>query len=172
MRSVSKFVINVEWSPWGMRAAADALREFGVWAQQKQNELLSRLANIGLEEASIHFAYVRPFYNNGHYRFDAELSVEQIDNGYVIRASGEDVCFIEFGAGVTYGEGYPGDRPEGVVGIGEYGNKHGAEPKGWWFPVDDSWERTFGNPPAAGMFAAEQKVRQQVYNIAKEVFGG
>ena len=171
MRSVNKFVINVEWSPQGFRAAADALREFGVWAQQKQNELLSRLANIGLEEASIHFAYVRPFYNNGHHGFDAELSVEQIDNGYVIRASGEDVCFIEFGAGVTYGEGYSGNRPEGIVGIGEYGKGRGANPKGWWYKKEgEDAVHTLGNPPAEGMFAAEQTIRQQVYNIAKEVF--
>ena len=70
---------------------------------------------------------------------------------------------------MTYGEGYPGDRPEGVVGIGEYGKGHGKNP--WWnYPTEVGWRRTKGNPPAAGMFAAEQTVRQQVYNIAKEVF--
>ena len=174
-----KKTITLDLSPQGVRRVADEVREFAIWVKQKTDELLARLADIGWKEAEVNFAAVMPYYNSGEVVdiggavTEANITVDRIENGYVIRASGHDVCFIEFGAGVTYGEGYPGDRPEEVVGIGEYGKGHGADPKGWWYladPVNKRYQHTKGNPPAAGMFAAEQTVRQQVYNIAKEVF--
>lgn len=173
-----KKTITLDLSPHGISKTLQQLEAFTAWVEQKTSLLMSKLSQLGLDVARINFGSVMPYYNGGDkvkgaYSVEADLDVEPIENGYVIRASGHDVCFIEFGAGITYGEGYPGERPEGVVGIGQYGKGHGADPKGWWYlsdPVNNKYVHTRGNPPAAGMFAAEQTIRQQVYNIAKEVF--
>ena len=165
-----KLEITLDLSPSGIRAAQRQIQAVSDWIESKTRQLLERLAEIGFQEARVMFNYAEAFYNNGKGGINADLTVEPIENGYAIRASGEDVCFIEFGAGVTYDTGYPGERPEGVVGIGEYGRGQGANPNGWNYPAVDGWKHTKGNPPAAGMFAATQTIRQQVYNIAREVF--
>ena len=64
---------------------------------------------------------------------DTTVSVERTGNVWVITASGKSIPFIEFGSGVFYngdGSSYPLPRPEGIVGIGEYGQGHGKQ-KSW-----------------------------------------
>lgn len=165
-----KKTITLDLSSHGISKTIQQLEAFTAWVEQKTSLLMSKLSQLGLDVARINFGSVMPYYNNGN-GADATITVEPIENGYAIQASGEDVCFIEFGAGVTYGEGYSGNRPEGIVGIGEYGKGRGANPKGWWYKKEgEDAVHTLGNPPAEGMFAAEQTIRQQVYNVAKEVF--
>lgn len=66
---------------------------------------------------------------------DAEV-VAYLDkrNRYTVRAEGESVAFIEYGAGVYYQEPYPGDKPARFVGIGEYGKGHGKQ-SAWRFEM-------------------------------------
>ena len=170
VRRVRKFVLDIDLSSQGIRESINRVREVEEWVSAKTDELMARLANIGWQDANINFMSVAPFYNNGN-EMNATITVERVsERHYVIRASGEDVCFIEFGAGVTYGSGYPGVLPDGVVGIGQYGKGQGANPRGWNYPSGNGWKHTYGNPPAAGMFSAAQTIQQQVYQIAQEVF--
>lgn len=165
-----KVVITMDLSREGIRAGVKQIREFRNWLTEKERELTKRLADIGWGTATVRFASVAPFYNNGK-GYNYSISVKRIGRGYAIRASGEDVCFIEFGAGVRYGYGYQGERPDKIVGIGQYGRRQGENEYGWWYTsLSGESEHTYGNPPASGMYQAEQAVRQQVYKIAQEVF--
>ena len=167
-----KVVIDMDLSRESIRAGVKQLREFKKWLTTKEHELLVRLGEEGFQEARVMFNYAMVFYNNGQGGVDADITVEERRNRYTIRAHGQDVCFIEFGAGITYGKGYPAPRPDGIVGIGEYGKKHGKWRNGWWYKdASGTAVRTLGNPPAAGMYGATQAIRQKVYQIAVEVFG-
>ena len=134
----------------------------------KANELTEKLAEIGVEEASVRFTTAS--YDGVN---DSSVSIEPIANGYAILAEGNAVAFIEFGAGVYHnpGEPYPNPRPSGIVGIGEYGKGHGKR-KAWGFR-DGTGELviTHGNPAAMPMWHAGEEMRRNILRIAREVFG-
>ena len=90
------------------------LEEYFADLIEKANELCRRLAEIGKVRAELDFS--NAIYDGTN---DVTVHVEPIDNGYVVRATGGAVMFIEFGAGVYHnGSGsYPGELPPGVVGI-------------------------------------------------------
>lgn len=132
----------------------------------KETELLSRLAFMGATRVSIRFS--QAIYGDDH---DVVVSTLLYDNQAVIKAQGEDVCFIEFGAGVRYGYGYEGERPEGIVGIGEYGKGKGKNPKGWWYTgKDGKGHHSYGNPPAMAMYKTKVELAEEISTIAREVF--
>lgn len=127
---------------------------------EKANTVCERLATIGAVRASLDFS--RAIYNGTN---DVAVTVEPIDNGYAIHATGNAVLFIEFGSGASYGYGHP--EPEGY-GPGTYpGKGHWDDPNGWWY---GSHEHSYGNPPAAAMYHAKQDVINEVQRIADEVF--
>lgn len=144
------------------------VKEYKAWMHRKTEELAQRLAMIGMDEASIRFGTAMyPDHNS-------EVTIEPTDKGWKIIASGEDVCFIEFGAGVYYNgsEPYPEPRPPGVVGIGEYGQGKGKQDA--WGYYDDNGELviTHGTPAAMPMYHASRVMEQELLRIAREVFAG
>ena len=148
--------------------AIKELKAFRDSLDQKKDKLLEELANIGVKEASIRFTTA--MYDGVN---DSSVTLETISNGYCIKAEGKAVAFIEFGAGVYHnpGEPYPNPRPNGIVGIGEYGEGHGKR-QAWGFR-DESGELviTHGNPAAMPMWYASEEMRSNILKIAQEVFG-
>ena len=135
--------------------------------ERMEKQLLEELANIGVREASVRFTTA--IYDGVN---DSDVTLENIENGYQIVAAGQAVAFIEFGAGVYHnpGEPYPDPRPDGIVGIGEYGKGYGAR-QAWGFR-DDSGELviTHGNPAAMPMWYASEEMRNNIEKIARKVF--
>lgn len=138
------------------------------WVERKTDELLERLAQVGAQEATVRFVQAK--YDG---RKDAYVSVEPTANGWVIRAQGGSVFFIEFGAGVYYnGAGnYPGGRPAKVKGIGEYGLGRGKQPMWGYYDDAGSLVLTRGNPAAMPMYHARREMERSIKTIAQEVFG-
>ena len=131
-----------------------------VWA----DEICKRLAFMGATKVSLGFS--RAIYSGDK---DVEVSVEPIQNGYSIKANGESVLFIEFGAGATYGYGHPEAKEYGM-GPGTYpGKGHWDDPSGWWIPQEKGGGHTYGNPPAAVMFHTANELRDSIYEVAREV---
>lgn len=127
---------------------------------EKANTVCERLATIGAVRASLDFS--RAIYNGTN---DVAVTVEPIDNGYAIHATGNAVLFIEFGSGASYGYGHP--EPEGY-GPGTYpGKGHWDDPNGWWY---GNHEHSYGNPPAQAMHNAKRDIQAEVQRIADEVF--
>ena len=157
-----------------IRSIQQARRDLQAYIADLENKaqrLCEKLAKIGAVRASIDFS--RAIYNGNN---DVEISVEAISNGYAIHARGGAVLFIEFGSGAAYGYGHP--RPEGY-GPGTYpGKGHWNDPNGWWFPNSavaaqsgsDRYIHSYGNPPAAAMYNAEQEVISMIEEVAREVF--
>lgn len=137
------------------------------WQEEKARELAERLASLGATVASIRFS--RAVYTG---QKDVDVTVEELPNGYKVKADGESVLFIEFGSGVTYGYGHP-EAGEFGMGPGTYpdGKGHWDDPKGWYLPKSAGGGHTFGNPPAMPMYEARKAIEQELPRIVKEVFG-
>jgi len=155
------------------------LRESGLtnlikWTQaykkrieQKTDELAKRLAELGATSASLGFA--RALYDGNN---DFEITIEHQGNGhYVVKASGESVLFVEFGAGVTMGNGHP-EAADNGMGPGTYpGQTHANDPNGWWYRDEDKYaHHSYGNPPNMPMYNAVKNIEQELQRIAEEVF--
>lgn len=148
--------------------AIKELNRYKKWVDEKTKLLIEKLAIIGAHEASVRFA-------SAMYDGDNDVAVEvgPTENGWVITASGEAVCFIEFGAGVYHNpsEPYPNPRPDGVVGIGEYGQGKGKRQAWGYYDEAGNLVITRGNPAAMPMWYATTEMEREVLRIAKEVFG-
>ena len=100
-----------------------------------------------------------------------DVHAEPIDGGWAVVANGEQVCFVEFGAGVYYNgdDSYLGERPEGIVGIGEYGEGKGKRP--FWVYVDDDGEKhyTQGTPANNTLFFTAQEMRSVIEEAARKI---
>lgn len=155
----------------------------------KLHEVMERLAKIGMNVAKYSFdRALYAGYNDVSVSFDWEA-----DNRCVVKASGTSVLFIEFGAGIRYGE-HPQSSEFGFA-HGTYGMGQGANPQGWIYegipgsnpPADTDWVtgkngdqkysakgeplvRTKGNPPSMSMFTAGREMRDQAERIIREVF--
>ena len=150
----------------GIERLQKAVDEYQKWQEQKTAELLDRLVMLGASTASIRFA--RATYTGLK---DATVTVEPIANGYVIKAEGQSVLFLEFGSGIRYGSGHP-ENAEYGMGPGTYpdGKGHWDDPKGWWLPKNKGGGHTYGNPPAMAMYEARKSIEQELVRIVKEVF--
>lgn len=154
-------------SPSSIDNAIKQLEQYKNNIDRKLDELTNRLALIGAKVAQVRFT--NAIYDGKN---DVHVSVEKTDKGYKIVASGQAVAFIEFGAGVYHNshEPYPNPRPEGIVGIGEYGKGMGKR-QAWGYRDDsDVLHITKGNPAAMPLWYASEEMRRTVEEIAREVF--
>ena len=163
---MSRKKIVVPLSESGIQKIQDELTVYRKWQEEKALELAERLAALGATVASIRLS--RAVYTG---KKDVDVTVEELPNGYKVKADGESVLFIEFGSGVTYGYGHP-EAGEFGMGPGTYpdGKGHWDDPKGWYLPKSAGGGHTFGNPPAMPMYEARKAVEQELPRIVKEVF--
>ena len=151
-------------NPIAVDAAIREIREHEKWVKKKSMELCKRLAEIGANVASIHFASGND---------DVNVTVEPINNGYAVVARGQSVCFLEFGTGIAAGNGYDTNEITPPVPI---------EPKSWSntkgtgeFAKYGSWhyqgEKYTMTVPRMGMYHASVETKRLMEQIAQEVFG-
>lgn len=159
------------------------LADYAKRLHDKGPEIARRVAERGAETAAEIFAGAAYPGTN-----DVTVTTEQDGDATNVVASGQSVLFIEYGTGVRYEE-YPGERPEGVVPHGEYGQRRGRNKSGWLYkgdpgqgglavvPQDKDGNptagpgiyRTWGNPPAAAMYRASEEMREHAAETVKEV---
>ena len=133
------------------KSISQAIKELKAYRDSlddKQQQLLDELANIGVREASVRFTTA--MYDGVN---DTEVTLETIAGGYRIVAAGNAVAFIEFGTGVYHNpsEPYPNPRPNGIVGIGEYGKGYGKRQAWGYRDEGGNLVITHGNPAAMPM---------------------
>ena len=163
-----KRTVNIDLSTSSISAAIAQLDAIEQEIERKTVMLNSRLAMLAKDVAQERFG-------DNMYRGENDTLVyaEPTETGWKIIAEGRAVFFIEFGAGVYYNpsEPYPEPRPEGIVGIGEYGQGKGK--RQLWYFYDSNGEKiaTHGNPAAMPMFFAKEEIINRLNEIAQEVFG-
>lgn len=158
--------ITTDLSQKSLTKAIKDLKRYKKWIETNCKELAYRLAVLGA--TNVTFGFARAIYTGPK---DVQVYVEETPGGYTIVADGESVAFIEFGAGVTYGDGHPQNAQFGT-GPGTFpgGKGHWNDPNGWWLPQNKGGEHTYGNPPNAVMYQTAEDLRNEIYRIAKEVF--
>jgi hypothetical protein len=166
--SVAKKVIKMGLSTASIAQAIKELKAYQKSLETKTQQLLEKLGEIGVKEASVRFTTA--IYDGVN---DSSVTLKPIDGGYCIVAEGKAVAFIEFGAGVYHnpGEPYPNPRPDGIVGIGEYGKGYGKR-QAWGFRDEDGeLVITHGTPAAMPMWYASEEMRKAIKQKFVEVFG-
>lgn len=172
---MGRTIISMSLSTKDINRAIKELEKYKRDILRKEKELLEKLAYIGVSEASVRFTTA--MYDGVN---DAMVSLEQTNNGYAIVAKGQAVAFIEFGSGVYHNgsEPYPNPRPEGIVGIGEYGKGKGKR-RAWYYKGEAGTNgevqsngvvKTRGNPAAMPMYYATEEMKRSILQIAREVF--
>ena len=137
---------------------------------KRATAICKKLADIGADTARTKFSSAKYDGDN-----DVTVSVESIENGSAIIASGESALFIEFGSGLIGGGheqaqalGFgPGTWSEGPQGKG-----HWDDPKGWHLPREKGGGRSYGNPPALAMYEAGVTVKENIARAIKEEYRG
>ena len=165
----------------GLDHAVKQLKSYKHTLTDKQQLLMSRLAEIGIDVADVKF-------RTAQYDGDNDVVVNKSpewdgENKLVITASGKSVTFIEFGAGVHYAEVHPKASDLGMV-RGAFGQGKGSHDRWGYYgspgtngQVVRETDRgtvvlTQGNPPARAMYDAVKEMRAQILRIAREVYGG
>ena len=174
------------------------LEEYIKSLPRRCEELARKLSEYGADRAKAMFdSAVYDLDMDGETRGKPDIAVtvsdpQTTESGvvYTINADGRDVCFVEFGAGVFYNSGgdpYHDTRPEGIVGIGEYGKGKGKR-EFWVFNAPEYRYRlsrsgkgmtrmlnenymTRGTPEQPGMYLASKAMKDVLWDLAREVFG-
>ena len=149
------------------------LEAFKTKLKRLKNELPKALTEYGATVAKANFASA-PYdilLSGSWSNANINVTAEQTDNGWRVLASGKEVCFVEFGAGVWYnggGETYLGTRPNGVVGIGEYGSGHGKQ-NVWVFGTGEDKTFTQGTPASNAMYYTAEELKRRIVDEARRI---
>ena len=92
-----------------------------------------------------------------------------------IRLVGDDVAFVEFGAGIHF-NGHPNSSPNpyGVklgYTIGSYGLGQGLN-EYWFYKDGGEWKVSEGTEATMPLFHASEAIKQEYLDVARKVFGG
>ena len=169
--------INVPLSIPAYDSLIRKIEDLGNWQSDRAIVFADRLAQEGMEIASIKFS--QAVYDGTN---DVSVTVEPRGNNVrAVVATGRATLFIEFGTGVTY----PDNHPEaGELGMkrGEYGQGHGKQ-HSWGYYGDPGTNGvlkekknggfvviTHGNPANMPMYETVKELQDRLTEIAKEGF--
>lgn len=155
--------LEIKLSPSSCDKAVKELAKRDFNQNHKIDELIARLAEIGLSEAQLRFQMGAHSGNENY-----AVAIEPIENGYKIVASGQDIYFIEFGTGDAAGEHPMGDRVSVGTFPGDWSETHARQyyDYGSWFYDGIQYHET---PAEMPMYWAIQVMRENLQRIMGEV---
>ena len=155
----------------GLDRAIEVIRLQAKLSDERKEEFLKRLAEEFGESLRVSFNSNWSLYIDNP--SPILVGVEREGDGYAVYAQGDQVAFIEFGAGVFYngsGANYKLGRPPEISGIGEYGQGKGKQNTWGYYDDTGALHLTHGNPPANAFYHASVDTRRKIRDIAREVF--
>ena len=154
-------MINVEVKVNVDGLVAQMQKNLEAWLKEKNNIFLQRLCEEGKKVAESLFGST------------AVLTIDKIDdNTYSLTASGEAVCFIEFGTGVYADKAHPFalEMPFKVE-EGSWSETLGAGTWGRWIASGkDKNKYPYNRMPKRPMYEAYKQMQKLTEEIAKEVY--
>ena len=161
-------------NPDSFARAADSVRKLQKTYVNKNREFVKRLTEAGIS------VIYKNLWGYGDSE-PPEVNTPHVLMGHkdgvmtaTLRLYGEDVMFVEFGAGVHFnGPAGSSPNPLGVqlgYTIGSYGHGQGA--REYWFYEDETGatQVSYGTEATMPMWRADQEIRQKFASIAKSVF--
>lgn len=175
---MAKRTINI--NPLSAKSYKDAAKQVERLKRtylEKNKEFIRELCKEGITEARNHLVGYGDsdppdFYTDSPYvtrgNIDGNMSA-------TLRLQGEDVAFVEFGAGIHYNN-HPNSSPNpyGVklgYTIGSYGWHHGLEDHWWYEDENGVTVISYGTEATMPLYHASEKIKQRYKEIAKTVFG-
>lgn len=163
----------------GLDSLINKLKAYQKSLEEKQHRLLEELVKVGIDVASTKF-------QTAQYDGDNDVIVNKQpewvgDNKLFLTATGNSITFIEFGTGIHYAEQHPKAAVLGAI-RGAYGQGKGSRDSWGYYGNPGTNGKvvkendkgtvvlTHGNPPARAMYDSAKEMRNQVANIAREVF--
>lgn len=138
------------------------------------NSYLKSLADAGVAIAQNYFDQGYLYNTWGGDYGNVVVTSKMTENGFIVEASGKQVLFMEFGAGVYYnGTGsYPEELPTGITHIGGYG-KHNGLKQAWGYYQDNETKAgltiTRGVPSLQAMYKSKKYIVREVERRVKEL---
>lgn len=169
----------------GFDEAIVGIDEYKRWLENKSAELVERLAEEGLQTATLGFASA---VYDGLPGQDAVMMEVRGSTARAVIATGPTCLFIEFGTGITYPDDHPEAAQNGMI-RGTYGKGHGNQ-RTWGYygddlgsngkyatrkdgtPIEPHVVLTHGNPANKPMYNAVKELEQRFKQIVSEVFSG
>ena len=155
----------------GMKKTLEVVRKQAELSDERKELFLKKLADEFRVSLRVHFNSNWSLYIDNP--SPILVGVEREGDGYAVYAQGDQVAFIEFGAGVFYngsGANYKLGRPPEISGIGEYGKGKGKQNTWGYYDDTGALHLTHGNPPANAFYHASVDTRRKIRDIAREVF--
>lgn len=164
--------INIDLSLSSIDKAIEQIERYKKQMQSKTKRFLERLSQIGIEVIEERMSNFIGDSDSEH-TVIAKTKIDGKECTCTITLRGDDVAFIEFGAGMHY-NGYGSPNPKGAkfgFTIGSYGYHQGL--KDHWYYEDENGQRTisFGTKASMPMYNAEMQMLLKIREAAQEVFG-
>ena len=173
-------IYNVELSSSSINQAIKNLRAYQRDLNKRTRLFLDKLADCGIDVIESVIAQIPPDELHDGYILvqDPKKTLKKNQNGgyqMAIKLSGEDVLFIEFSAGVTFGSAnYPLPVGNKYGALTYPGQTHASQPYGWFY-TDEGTGRTsvhtYGNRAYMPMYHATVAMAMNVWMTAMMTFG-
>lgn len=169
--------IKMTLNPQSIGRSIAELKSYSKSLETKLERIVQRLADLGLTVASAGF-------ESAIYDGENDVAVSIEDKGAThkaVVAVGTAVLFIEYGSGCYYPDTHP-QKPDGIVGRGEYGKGHGKQNTWGYYGeagtngveiTNHSGKKvvlTHGNPSNPIMYNSKEAMRQAIQEVVREVF--
>lgn len=173
---MSSTSIEVELSASGIKRAIAEIEKYKTWIKSRGEVLRSRVAELIAERARTGFngASGEVLIGEAAIPADVSVTVEPGNDATLVIASGEEAVFVEFGAGIYYNtpagsSPHPKGQELGLT-IGSYGKGHGRQETWSFIGSDGARHYTHGTPASMPLYNAVMSVRNDLLEIAREVF--
>lgn len=166
--------IQIHLNKKSIQKAITELEAYQIETNMKLREFVYELDKIGLDSIHATMSTI-----NEDETGDYTAFIDEEYNGSDVKAkvhlTGNKVLFLEFSAGIRYGQSgsaYPTDAGS-EYGMGTYPSDkgHWNDPKGWYYTDDYGNSRhTYGNPAYMPVYNAGQDMKRDLERIARQVF--
>lgn len=162
-------------TPGSLQKAIDRLESYSKELETKRQLFVKRLGEYGLKVLDVNISQISP----EHKGDDIQTTLTFNDSVCIasIIVSGQQVAFIEFGAGVLLNTAKGSSlHPKGAelgFTIGSYNpnSKNAESPYGWYYKDENGQKHhTRGTPTFAPLHNAEMSIIDVITLVAREVF--
>ena len=165
--------IHFKLSVDSVKEARRELSDFKKNITNKTELFLEKLSEIGIDVINTNVAMATGA-DDKNVTVETEMYTNGAKTTMIMHIRGEDLLFIEYGAGIYFNRGnqHPWAHEHGY-GVGTYpGQKHALDPNGWYYRVGGQLHHSLGTEATMPVYKAYKTMVERAEEIAKEVFNG
>lgn len=165
----------------GIQSAIRQIEEYKQSLNSKIVTLVERLSEVGIRTVNAVMMSVAPVDRGEYFTEFISIGSGKDTHTAIIRLEGDQVLFIEFSSGITFGTNIfpkPPNNPNYGSGYGKGtfnpDSDNWSNPNGWYYTNKRTGQtrvHTYGIRAYAPMYNADMEMRNQIMTIAREVFG-